>query len=134
MRPHRACRLVQGAARARGLSTALAVRGLVSVAGPYRPGRRANRRRRRGGVRTGAMSAASADGLRRLHRELLEQGPLLAGALQDPEAGAVGGPARLAAAGPRVDGRRAEYELLVDMIYEGYRLHYEQAGALVRPD
>jgi hypothetical protein len=80
------------------------------------------------------MSAAAEDGLRRLHRELLEQGPLLSEALHEPRTDAGAGPARLAAAGPRVDGRRGEYELLVDMIYEGYRLHYEQAGALVRPD
>jgi hypothetical protein len=33
-------------------------------------------------------------------------------------------PARLAAEGPRVAGRRAEYELLIEAIYEGYLLHY----------
>jgi hypothetical protein len=80
------------------------------------------------------MSAPPAEGLRRLHRELLAQGPVLAATLREPAGDAPEGPARLAAAGPRVDGRRAEYELLIDMIYEGYRLHYEQAGALVRPD
>ena len=80
------------------------------------------------------MSAAPADGLRRLHRELLDQGPLLATALREPAGDPPQGPARLAAAGPRVDGRRAEYELLIGMIHEGYRLHYEQAGALVHPD
>jgi hypothetical protein len=80
------------------------------------------------------MSGASGNGLRRLQRELREHGPLLAKALHEPAAEESGGPARLAAAGPRVDGRRAEYELLIDMIYEGYRLHYEQRGALVRPD
>ncbi|HEX4563169.1 MAG TPA: hypothetical protein VH115_01840 [Solirubrobacteraceae bacterium] len=35
-------------------------------------------------------------------------------------------PAALAAAGPRAEGRREEYELLVDAIYEGYLLHYGQ--------
>jgi hypothetical protein len=79
------------------------------------------------------MSAAPADGLRRLYRELLDQGPLLAAVVREPADDAPDGPARLAAAGPRVDGRRAEYELLIDMIHEGYRLHYEQAGALVHP-
>jgi len=74
------------------------------------------------------------DGLRRLHDELLDEGPLLAGALREPAADAGGGPARLAAGGPRVNGRRADYELLINMIYEGYRLHYEGEGALVRPD
>jgi hypothetical protein len=33
-------------------------------------------------------------------------------------------PARLAAAGPRACGFEAEYELLVEMIFEGCRLHY----------
>jgi hypothetical protein len=80
------------------------------------------------------MSAAPGENLRRLHRELLDQGPLLAAALREPVGEGPEGPARLAAAGPRVDGRRAEYELLIAMIHEGYRLHYEQAGTLVRPD
>jgi hypothetical protein len=42
------------------------------------------------------------------------------------------GPAQLAASGPRVDGRRADYELLVETIYEGYLLHY-QAPRVVHP-
>ena len=33
-------------------------------------------------------------------------------------------PARVAAEGPRTEGRRDEYELLVEAIYEGYLLHY----------
>jgi hypothetical protein len=33
-------------------------------------------------------------------------------------------PARLVAAGPRARGLEAEYELLVEMIFEGCRLHY----------
>lgn len=33
-------------------------------------------------------------------------------------------PARLAAAGPRARGHEDEYELLVEMIFEGCRLHY----------
>jgi hypothetical protein len=33
-------------------------------------------------------------------------------------------PARLAASGPRARGFEAEYELLVEMIFEGCRLHY----------
>ncbi|HEY5317148.1 MAG TPA: hypothetical protein VIJ20_04155 [Solirubrobacteraceae bacterium] len=33
-------------------------------------------------------------------------------------------PARLAAAGPRARGFEAEYEILVEMIFEGCRLHY----------
>jgi hypothetical protein len=42
------------------------------------------------------------------------------------------GPAQLAAAGPRAQGRREEYELLVEAIYEGYLLHYH-APRVVRP-
>jgi hypothetical protein len=33
-------------------------------------------------------------------------------------------PAALAAEGPRAAGRREEYELLIEAIYEGYLLHY----------
>ena len=33
-------------------------------------------------------------------------------------------PARVAAEGPRTEGRREEYELLVEAIYEGYLVHY----------
>ena len=36
------------------------------------------------------------------------------------------GPAQLAASGPRAAGSREEYELLLEAIYEGYLLHYEQ--------
>jgi hypothetical protein len=44
----------------------------------------------------------------------------------------VAGPAQLAASGPRVDGRGADYELLVEAIYEGYLMHYH-APRVVRP-
>jgi hypothetical protein len=37
---------------------------------------------------------------------------------------AVGGPAQLAASGPRTRGSEREYELLVEMIREGSQLHY----------
>jgi hypothetical protein len=36
------------------------------------------------------------------------------------------GPAQVAAAGPRAAGRRDRYELLMEAIYEGYLLHYEE--------
>ena len=32
------------------------------------------------------------------------------------------------------EGRREEYELLVELILEGYRLHYRGAGEVVQPD
>jgi hypothetical protein len=43
------------------------------------------------------------------------------------------GPAQIAATGPRTRGREREYELLLEMILEGYRLHYDEP-LVVRPD
>ena len=71
------------------------------------------------------------DGLERLRALLREAGGLMA-TLVEPAAGEErrGGrevpasPAVLAAEGPRAAGRREEYELLVEAIYEGYLLHY----------
>jgi hypothetical protein len=72
----------------------------------------------------------SAGGLARLQRLLHGEGGLMA-TLVDPVAtvdGPVGAslssPALVAAEGPRAEGRREEYELLVEAIYEGYLLHY----------
>ncbi|HEY3865771.1 MAG TPA: hypothetical protein VGL54_06775 [Solirubrobacteraceae bacterium] len=45
-------------------------------------------------------------------------------AAPDPDPHPDRGPARLAASGPRAEGRREEYELLIEVIYEGYLLHY----------
>src|SRR5947209_19090679 len=42
------------------------------------------------------------------------------------------GPAQVAAAGPRAGGHEDEYELLLEMILEGCRLHYGEA-LVVRP-
>jgi hypothetical protein len=36
-------------------------------------------------------------------------------------------PPHKAASGPRAEGREAAYELLLEMIYEGSRLHYDEA-------
>jgi hypothetical protein len=47
-----------------------------------------------------------------------------AGAAASDEDDGIGGPAQLAAAGPRAEGSRADYELLIEAIYEGYLLHY----------
>jgi hypothetical protein len=68
----------------------------------------------------------AAGGLERLRDLLLEEGGLIA-ALVGPVGngdGAPPSPARLAARGPRAAGRREEYELLIEAIYEGYLLHY----------
>jgi hypothetical protein len=48
-------------------------------------------------------------------------------------AAAASGPAQKAASGPRTTHRRAEYELLLEMILEGSRLHYG-APKVVRTD
>jgi hypothetical protein len=48
----------------------------------------------------------------------------LEGNAQGDGAGRALSPAGVACAGPRARGRRDEYELLVEAIYEGYLLHY----------
>jgi len=63
--------------------------------------------------------------LERLRALIAAEGEPVAGALLD----VVGGdgeptPASIAAAGPRTSGSPAEYELLIEAIYEGYLLHY----------
>ena len=44
------------------------------------------------------------------------------------------GPAQLAASGPRAAGDREEYELLLEMIYEGSLLHYGSARVIQTDD
>jgi hypothetical protein len=74
--------------------------------------------------------------LARLAELLREQGGLMATlvATDAPEgsSGDTSGPAQTAAAGPRAQRARDEYELLVETIYEGYLLHYG-AGRVVAP-
>ncbi len=56
---------------------------------------------------------------------LRSQGGALAAAVaEDPPGAAESGPAQLAALGPRCAAAPAEYELLLEMILEGARLHY----------
>jgi len=71
-----------------------------------------------------------------LHDELRAQGGLIASLLADPPAALPepSAPARLAAAGPRAAAAPAEYELLVELIYEGYLLHYRAPRLLRAPD
>jgi len=44
------------------------------------------------------------------------------------------GPGSVAASGPRAAGRREEYELLVEAIYEGYLLHYGAPRVVRMPE
>ncbi len=55
------------------------------------------------------------------------------GAAQPPAANG-SGPAQLAARGPRTQGHAAEYELLLEAIYEGYLLHYGTPRLLRPPE
>lgn len=69
------------------------------------------------------------DGARGLLAALRVQGGTVAELLDDQAAElldepAAPGPAQVAASGPRASGSEAEYELLVEMILEGSRLHY----------
>jgi hypothetical protein len=68
---------------------------------------------------------------RRLAELLRSDGGLIAGAVA--RASADGSHGAAAAAGPRVDGHRDEYALLVEAIFEGYLQHYG-AGRVVQPD
>jgi hypothetical protein len=84
--------------------------------------------------------------LERLRELLAEEGGLMA-SLAGPAAGARpahgdgavasahgDGPAQLAAAGPRAEGSRDDYELLIEAIYEGYLLHYGKPRVALTSD
>src|SRR5208282_1903001 len=80
-----------------------------------------------------------SEALGRLATLLRDEGGLIA-TLVVPDAQiavaaqADGSPARAAAEGPQAEGRRAEYELLVEAIYEGYLLHYGSPRVLRAAD
>lgn len=76
--------------------------------------------------------------LSRLRTLLYEEGGLMrsllkADGLDDAEEESAG-PARMAASGPRVNGHGAEYELLIEAIYEGYLLHYHAPRVMRSPE
>ena len=84
-------------------------------------------------------SDAPAGSLPRLRALLAERGGLLAGLLSEQEEldGSAAGrseAATLAASGPRAEGRRDEYELLLEAIYEGYLVHYGRPRLLRIPE
>lgn len=69
-----------------------------------------------------------------LRERLRAQGGLVAEAVGSPAPDEdTPGPGRLAAAGPRASAAPERYELLVDLIHEGYLLHYEGRGRVVAP-
>jgi hypothetical protein len=76
------------------------------------------------------------DGIARLLEALRAEGGTVADVLTEPVDGAGWldrpGPAQMAAAGPRASENADEYELLLEMILEGSRLHYGEA-VIVRP-
>ena len=78
---------------------------------------------------------SARDGLQALHAALVQQGGPVADALVAPPATGFEepGPAQIAGAGPRAAGAPREYELLIEMILEGSRLHYGEP-ALVAPE
>jgi hypothetical protein len=78
---------------------------------------------------------SAREGVEALRIELLKQGGTVAELVGGEPAGPLDepGPAQLASAGPRASANAAEYELLVEMIYEGSRLHYGPQR-LVRTD
>jgi hypothetical protein len=80
-----------------------------------------------------SVSSAGPSGigpsLERLRALLFEEGGLMRSLIVAPDeldgsAATHSGPAQLAASGPRAKEREADYELLVEAIYEGYLLHY----------
>ena len=81
------------------------------------------------------------DGAHALRDALRGEGGTVAACLADPLADRPAdsaaldrpGPAQVAATGPRTRGRASEYEVLLEMILEGYRLHYDEP-LVVRPD
>src|SRR5215472_16016996 len=81
---------------------------------------------------------SAQDGADALREALRAEGGTVAGVLGTPASEQTSepkspGPAQLAATGPRTRGREREYELLLEMILEGYRLHYADP-LVVRPD
>ena len=85
----------------------------------------------------------SGNGLERLRALLRDQGGLMASLVASGDAPSAarevcaesgGSPARIAAEGPRAAGNRAEYELLVEAIYEGYLLHYGSPRVMHAPE
>jgi len=87
------------------------------------------------------MTPAAGDrDLQRLAAEIRAQGGLLAAAVRPAAAGELPltdrglRPGALAAAGPRAAGAEEEYELLMELIHEGYLLHYGSPRVVLTED
>ncbi len=77
------------------------------------------------GARAGGDEPVAESALARLHEMLLGEGGLMATLVAaDVSPSSAESPAGIASSGPRAAGRREQYELLVEAIYEGYLLHY----------
>ena len=90
----------------------------------------------RGRAVEGGVAEEAEPPLERLRSLLIDEGGLISSLIPaDAPAGPpVDGPAQVVAAGPRAEGRSAEYELLVETIYEGYLLHYQVPRVLRTQD
>jgi hypothetical protein len=86
--------------------------GLIASLVDVSPGDDAGGRRARDGIQNAPGDSDGSTGSQKL--------------IEGTEAGSDGisDPARLAASGPRAEGHREDYELLIETIYEGYLLHY----------
>lgn len=86
------------------------------------------------------MSPRTADdGARALIEALRAEGGTLAEMLpaefeRSDDGHASPGPAQVAASGPRARGHESEYELLIEMILEGSRLHYGRPRVVITED
>ena len=154
MRPRRLRALVSRAALARRLPAAVAVRGVVPVAGAHGRADRAHGGGGDGGVREPARARgelagpaddrATVPGAGASEALLRDEGGLIATlvAAADPtslaDGPAIGGqpgePRERRRRGPARGGRREEYELLVEAIYEGYLLHYGSPRVVRAPE
>jgi hypothetical protein len=76
-----------------------------------------------------------SEGLAALAAAVGADGGLPAGIVGPPASADGGEPwGERAARGPRAAGNEAEYALLIELVREGYELHYEGGGRVVRTD
>jgi hypothetical protein len=81
-----------------------------------------------------AAAVSGESGLERLCELLRDGGGLMATLVASEVASDEHSPALIAATGPRAAEHRADYELLIEAIYEGYLLHYGTPRAVHVPE